>query len=171
MGWIAYPPLMNIDIVILKKKKIVTSIMHFMLEGFFFPPPEKHLFWMLLSLWNLWTFEIHLNHWLCLYRWKLLGPTKWDCDPGKYEICVLLGIYLIEEKICVLFSLGLFKWEDTTLRRTVVNFSGIRREFVCRMKLRRDKQWWKTDGDKNLWDICFTSASGTLVPLVLALIL
>lgn len=58
-----------------------------------------------------------------------LGPTKWDCNPGKYEICVLPSIYLIEEKIHFLFSLGLFKWEDTTLGRTVVIFSGIRR--VC----------------------------------------
>lgn len=67
-----------------------------------------------------------------------MGQTKWDCDPGKYGICVLPGIYLIEEKIRVLFSQGLFKWEDTTLGRTVVILSGIRREFVCRMKLRRD---------------------------------
>ena len=75
-----------------------------------------------------------------------MGPTKWDCDPGKYEICVLPSIYLIEEKIHILFSLGLFKWEDTTLGRTVVIFSGIRgvclqNEAKKRQTMMRDR--WK----------------------------
>ena len=69
-----------------KKKSVVAiSIMHCMLELFLFSSCfsfffflEKHLLWMLLSLWNLWSSEIHLNHWLCLYCWK----PQWGQQSG-----------------------------------------------------------------------------------------
>lgn len=134
---------MNIDIVILKKRKISSCKYNALHARAFFSPWKAFALnafepWKPLNFWNS---PEPLVVFLLLET--ALGPTKWDCNPGKYEICVLPSIYLIEEKIHFLFSLGLFKWEDTTLGRTVVIFSGIRR--VCLQNEAKKRQTMMRD--------------------------